>query len=69
EEKRKTIKLAHQTSNTNATKHYSLDLAILSHWVKKFFQDLFFSFSQRNSLKIGSERHVFFSEKETKLYE
>ncbi|CAG8612505.1 25103_t:CDS:2, partial [Gigaspora margarita] len=49
-------------------RHYSLDLAMLGYWVKKFFQDPSFS-SQRNSLRIGSGRHVFFSEEEAKLYE
>ncbi|CAG8714599.1 17283_t:CDS:2 [Gigaspora margarita] len=47
EEKHKAVKLACQTSNANAAKHYSLDLAILGRWVKKFSQDLSF-FSQRN---------------------
>ncbi|CAG8833293.1 5984_t:CDS:1, partial [Gigaspora margarita] len=58
------MELARRTSNTNIARYYSLDLAILGHWVKKFFQDPSFSSSQRNSLRIGSEHHVFFSEEE-----
>ncbi|CAG8847952.1 19729_t:CDS:2, partial [Gigaspora margarita] len=67
EEKRKAIELACRTSNANTARHYSLDLAMLGHWVKKFSQDPSFS-SQRNSLRVGSGRHAFFPKEETKLY-
>ncbi|CAG8846868.1 9961_t:CDS:2, partial [Gigaspora margarita] len=68
EEKRKAVKLARRTLNANAARYYSLDLAMLGRWVKKFSQDPSFS-SQRNSLRVGSECRTFFPEEETKLYE
>ncbi|CAG8847661.1 15625_t:CDS:1, partial [Gigaspora margarita] len=68
EKKCKAVELARQTSNTNAARHYSLDLAMLGHWVKKFSQDLSFS-SQKNSLRVGSGYRAFFPEEKTKLYE
>ncbi|CAG8843166.1 6061_t:CDS:2, partial [Gigaspora margarita] len=68
EEKRKAVELARRTSNANAERHYSLDLAMLGCWVKKFSQDPSFS-SQRNSLRVSSRRRIFFPEEEAKLYE
>ncbi|CAG8847850.1 24821_t:CDS:2, partial [Gigaspora margarita] len=68
EEKRKAMELARRTSNANAARHYSLDLAMLGYWVKKFSQNPSF-FSQRNSLRVGSGRRAFFPEEETKLCE
>ncbi|CAG8700640.1 38370_t:CDS:1, partial [Gigaspora margarita] len=68
EEKRKAIELAHRTSNTNAARHYLLDLAMLGRWIMKFSQDPSFS-SQRNSQRICSGHRAFFPEEEAKLYE
>ncbi|CAG8683322.1 4589_t:CDS:1 [Dentiscutata erythropus] len=68
EEKNKVVKLARRTSNSHAAWHYSLDLTMLGHWVKKFSQTPSSS-SQKNIQSIGSGHHALFPEEESQLFE